>query len=111
MYLPPCTFVHTFGRTYGAHTVLASHACAHKDVDSLLYPPLHVLGSRSARNSSSVILRNKPWDLVMPTLTCWEYPTGLDLNCPRVRNVLSRLFNLASVMSPSWMPPGTDSTR
>lgn len=31
--------------------------------------PLHVLGSRSVRNPSSVILKNKPWDLVMPTLT------------------------------------------
>lgn len=55
------------GRTC-AHTC---HTCTHTRMwTAYCIPPLHVLGSRPARNSSGVILKNKPWDLVMPTLIC-----------------------------------------
>lgn len=58
------------------HTHTSMRVCTRTGMGTAYYShPLQVLGSRSVRNPSSVILKNKPWDLVMPTLTAENFRT------------------------------------
>lgn len=62
--------MHVFRTRTGVHVAHMLTIRARTRLLAAYYiPPLHVLGSRSIRDSGGVILKNKPWGLVMPTLT------------------------------------------